>query len=201
MHPWEDFSGETAAFRFRTLRTVPDSPTPYFRLPDNRRGYDDGLPVEVVTTEGHKWVATFAPGMFSFSRVFAGPGPRHVTVISDGNVYWVPIDRPESALQVRMARWATYVDALDFLVLADWTDLWAIDQEGLLWRSGRLGWDDLNVISVDTDRITGTVFDAASRNDAAPFVVDSRSGQLLGGGCKGFPDWTRHWQRGNQSPL
>jgi hypothetical protein len=152
-------------------------PVIYFPPPQTRPEHV-GWWLWVSPSNSASWIGVFAFGYSSpltFSRVIATPHPKRVCVIAKGGGYVVEVDKPAvwekipliPVLDVRA------IPERQMLVFADFTNLAAYGPDGLVWRSPRVCWDELKILSVTQDTIEGAG-DGESR-----FAVDVRTGRSL----------------------
>ena len=66
----------------------------------------------------------------------------------------------------------------NILIFSDFTGLAAYGDKGLIWRSPRVCWDELEIGNVTQDRIEGTGYDPRNLS-VSKFVVDIRTGRSL----------------------
>lgn len=159
-------------------------PVVFFPPPKDGRE-PTGLWVRFTVPEGNDWIGVFAFGYASppsFCRVVSSPNIDRVCVISNGAGYLVRTDEP--------AKWeaAPLIPILDvrpisehgILILSDFTSLAAYNSSGLVWRSRRVCWDGLKILSVNNQTIEGIGYDPTnSISGEAPFAVDLKSGASL----------------------
>jgi hypothetical protein len=159
-------------------------PLIFFPRPKNRPEHN-GLWLKVKATSGRAWIGVFAFGYTSppgFSRVISSFDPNRVCVISKGAAYVVKADEPEVWEQIPL------VPALDvrpipearLLIFSDFIRLAAYSSSGLAWRSPRVCWDGLKIVSVTRETIEGTGYDPTnSITHESRFVVDLKTGRSL----------------------
>lgn len=115
----------------------------------------------------------------SFSGVFATPNATTFLAICSGSAVLVDTqaDRFETtALDAAIAGVARWPDE-PVVLLWTFSELLALDAEGVRWATERLCWDDLASVAFEGPiaRCTG------SEVNDAPFAVDLRTGQRVGG--------------------
>jgi hypothetical protein len=161
-----------------------DVPLIFFPPPGNRSEHD-GLWLKVTSASGKRWIGVFKFGYSSppaFSCVVDSLDSNRVCVISQGAAYIVKADAPEAWEQIPL------VPVLDFrvipkeglLIFSDFTRLVAYGSSGLAWRSPRVCWDGLKIVSVNRGIIEGIGFDPTNLvSHESRFVVDLKTGQSL----------------------
>jgi hypothetical protein len=159
-------------------------PLLYFPTPKTRPEHD-GLWLKITAATGKAWIGVFAFGYSSppaFSRVVSTPDPTRVCVISRGAAYIVKADEPKIWEQIPV------IPVLDLrslperqlLVFSDFTRLAAYGSSGLVWRSPRVCWDELKILTVTHSAIEGTGYDPTnSSSSESRFAVDVRTGRSL----------------------
>jgi hypothetical protein len=176
------------SYEIEELQEIPGTgrlevPVFYFPRPENRPEHD-GLWLKIRAETGNSWVGVFAFGYGSppaFSRLFSSPDPGKVCVVSRGAAYIVRADDPDSWEKIPI------VPVLDiratpehgFLIFADHTRLAAYGRAGLVWRSPRVCWDELKIVTLTPDRIDGVGSDPTNLDALRPFAVDVRTGRSL----------------------
>ena len=176
------------SYEIEELREIPgtgslDFPVFYFPRPRNRPEHD-GLWLKIRAENSNSWVGVFAFGHGSppaFSRLVSSPDPNKVCVVSRGAAYVVKADDPNSWEQIPTAPVLDIRAAPEhgFLIFADHTRLAAYGRDGLVWRSPRVCWDELKIVSVTPDRIDGVGSDPTNLDAPRPFAVDVRTGRSL----------------------
>jgi len=159
-------------------------PVIFFPPPKNKREHT-GLWLKVRAASGRAWIGVFAfspmPPSVS-SSVVSSPDPNRLGVISNGAAYIVKADKPEVWEEVPL------IPVLDvrsipengLLVFSDFTGLAAYGSSGLAWRSPRICWDGLKIISVTGTTIEGIGYDPTnSITHESRFVVDLKTGRSL----------------------
>jgi hypothetical protein len=156
----------------------------YVPQPKNRPEHN-GLWLKLTPTSGDAWVGVFAfryPSPPAFSRVVSLPDPESACVIANGGGYLVRVSDPQRweeiplipILDVRVIR------QHGLLLLSDYCRIAAYGSKGFVWRSPRLCWDELKIISVGDDKIEGTGYDPTnSITNESQFVVDITTGRSL----------------------
>ena len=154
----------------------------YFPKPKGRPEHD-GLWLKVHDEKGNSWIGVFKHGYPSppaFSRVISTPDPQRACVISNGSAYIVKTDQPElwESIPVFPILDVRFVKKHELLVFSDHTGLAVYGNSGLAWKSPRICWDDLKILSVTENTIRGTGYDAPNSRESE-FAVDLRTGRPL----------------------
>jgi hypothetical protein len=158
---------------------------PIFFPPPKNRLEHDGLWLKVTAASGKRWVGVFKFAYSSppaFSCVVDSLDPDRMCVISKGAAYIVRADEPEAWEQIPL------VPVLDFrvipdaglLIFSDFTRLVAYGSSGLAWRSPRVCWDGLKIVSVYRGVIEGIGYDPTNpATHESRFAVDVKTGHSL----------------------
>jgi len=167
------------------LAELPPGPHRHFYFPGGTAAGGDGHVVRVRPHGAEPWVGTFTFGRVSpngKNGLFTWPDPNCLCVVSVGDGYIVRVDAPTD-FQVVRARPILDVRpilAKRIVVFANFTELVAYGRSGVLWRTGRLSWEGIDVARVTDTHIEGTVWDP--RSDAkVEFIVDLETGRHQGG--------------------
>ncbi|MGD1100807.1 MAG: hypothetical protein ABSA59_01975 [Terriglobia bacterium] len=159
-------------------------PLIFFPPPKSRLAHD-GLWLKVTAASGKRWIGVFKFGYSSppaFSCVVDSLDPNRMCVISKGAAYIVKADKPEAWEQIPL------VPVLDFrvipdaglLIFSDSTRLMAYGSSGLAWRSPRVCWDGLKIVSVNRGIIEGIGYDPTNLvTHESRFAVDLKTGRSL----------------------
>jgi hypothetical protein len=156
-----------------------------FYPPPKSRSEHDGLWLKVSDAKGRAWIGVFAFGYSSppaFSRIVSSPDPNCVCVISNGGAYLVKADEPKVWEQIPLnpVLDVRSIPEHNLLVFSDFTRLAAYGSNGLVWRSPRVCWDGLKIVSVTRSTIEGTGHDPTnSVTHESRFVVDLKTGHSL----------------------
>jgi hypothetical protein len=169
-----------------------DVPVHYFPQPKDRPDHN-GLWLRVIPATGKPWIGVF-PFLFDspqrFSRIVSTPNPDQVCIISGSAGYLVQVQNPEIWEKVVIP----VLNVLSLpehglLVLADFTSLVAYERNGLSWRSPRLCWDELKILTVTHNTIEGMGYDPTnSASRESRFVVEIETGRSLLAGGPHHPD-------------
>jgi hypothetical protein len=157
-------------------------PLIYIPTPGNRPEHD-GLWLRFSPKGGEPWVGIFKFGYSSppaFSRVVSSPDVDRVWIVANGAGFLVtPGDRAKweqiallPILDIRP------VQQHGLVILSNFTKLAAYGEQGLVWVSPRVCWDELKIVSVTDDTIEGIGYDPINLTQAR-FAVDIRTGRLL----------------------
>jgi hypothetical protein len=160
------------------------APLIYFPPPKNRPEHE-GLWLKVTAASGKKWIGVFKFGYSSppaFSCVVDSLDPDRMCVIAKGAAYIVKAGEPEAWEQIPL------VPVLDFriirdaglLIFSDFTRLVAYGGSGLAWRSPRVCWDGLKIVSVYRGIIAGVGHDPTNPlTHESRFAVELKTGRSL----------------------
>lgn len=122
-----------------------------------------------------------AGGLHRFSGAFGAPGETTLAIVNGGCGYVVDVLDPAAYAVIPKApiTGVSAEPALGLLFLATFSELTAIDTDGLLWVSERLVLDDLKIQRVTLDAITatGTTIEGTVR---ATVTVDPMTGAVVG---------------------
>lgn len=142
-----------------------------------------------VKIDDRSWVGMFAEGPWGLDGVFATPDPGRLCCVARGSGYVVNVADPAAGAEFAHAATTTVtpVPAADRLLLSGFSDIAALGQGGVVWRSGRLVLDDLEIVETSRDRIvcTGSIIPDV---EEARVVLDAGTGQILEGEP---PEWLR----------
>lgn len=162
-----------------------DVPVLYFPRPTGTRPDHDGIWLKIRAANGKSWVGVFAFGYSeppAISRIVSTADPDRVCVISRGAAYVVSADNPGSweeipAIPVLDVR---SIPARQLLLFADFTRLAAYGNNGLVWRSPQVCWDELKIVNITQDIIDGVGYDPTNKlRELRRFVVDIETGRSL----------------------
>lgn len=132
------------------------------------------------------------------TTAFVGPGETHFTLINAGTGFFVPYADPSKAVRLpaNPVRFSKLLYEGQLLVLADWTHVHAMDENGHLWQSVRLGYDDVEIEHINDDEIVGSAWDAPSDTQVG-FKLETKSGRIKSGGVFSAPQCTPepYWHR------
>ena len=159
-------------FRFSTVDTSPSA--------------GRALTVAVQSySMGRNWVGLFegatrlseaAHGVFSF------PDPDSLFVIASGQGYLVSSEAPETwqSIDECPITGITDIPELGTIVISDLLCVAGYGADGRLWRSDRLAYDGIKLLSADVRSIEGLAW-SAPEEGYVPFTVDPVTGAHTGG--------------------
>jgi hypothetical protein len=165
----------TGKFAFRVL---------YFPPPKGRPERA-GIWLKVKAESGKSWIGVFAFASetpATLSRIVSTPDVNRVCVISKGAAYIVKVDDPDVWEEITVMPVLEVRSILEsnLLVFSDFTRLSAYGSAGVAWRSPRVCWDDLKIVTVTGNTIEGVGYDPTnSTTHESRFVVDLRTGRSL----------------------
>ncbi len=142
----------------------------------------DGLWFKIIPASGAPWAGVFAFGCGSklaVSRVISLPDPDRLCVISRGAAYAVRSDDPSvwEEIPIFPVIDVRTVPEYGVVIFADFTGLIAFRGDSVLWKSSRLVWDDLKILSVTSETIDGTGYDPMNSGASSRFSVDFKTGK------------------------
>jgi len=154
---------------------------------DPQRELSNGVILEVRPAEGDPWIGVFEFGGYGSPpaappQVLGWPDERSLCVIQEGSGCLVRTD--DIAQNAEIECW-TICDVLvvpdrRLVVFADFISLIAYGPDGVAWRSGRVAWDDVQIVAAEGDELKVSGFDPASGGPAHPvFTVDLRTGRSV----------------------
>ncbi len=122
---------------------------------------------------------------YLLTGAYAAPSGTHVFAISQGQGFYVAVDRPDELerLPAGPLRGIQRVPERAIVVFWGFQDLVAYGPAGMLWWLQRLSEDDLEIHRVEEGGIYGTAWDAGAGagEDRRPFRVDPPTGKVDGG--------------------
>lgn len=154
------------------------------RFPPAQRAGQDGVLVRVTPSSGDAWTGMFAFGTAGPhpSVIVAMPDPNKLCVVARGKGYLVDARRPHAweAIEATPVTDLRAAAAAGLVVFATHVDLVAYGRDGVRWRTPRLGWDRLHIISVHERTLVGEGFDVRD-GSTQRFDVDLTNGIARGG--------------------
>lgn len=137
--------------------------------------------VRVTPADGKQWIGKFqAGGLGGVTGCFACPSPTDLCVVADGLAYLVNVTAPSlgaSAVKQQIMQ-VVRVEVLPLFLLVSWTNILAIGESGVAWRTARIALDDLRVEVADARAIvcTGDMLGHPPRLELSP-----ATGEQIGG--------------------
>jgi hypothetical protein len=175
------------SYEVEELREIPGSGVlnvPAFYIPTPKgKPEHDGLWLKFRAANGKAWLGIFAFGYASppaFSRVLSLPNPDQACVIANGKGFLVTPDNPEEWAEIPILP-LIEVRSLpehEIVVFGDFTRLAAYASSGLVWRSPRVCWDELRIVTITQDTIEGSGYDPTTLGESR-FLVDLKTGRSL----------------------
>ena len=172
-----------SGYDLEVLDELPGTPNPVqFYFPPLRSEGRDGTLLRIKPDRSQKWVGCFAFGSYELSACIASPEPRQLFVLSRGAGYAVDVDCPGKSRELPS------VPVRDFRVLADqkmvlfadFTRTAAYGVNGLIWRSERLCWDDVKILSIEGGLVYGSGSDpTSSANPERRWELDLLTGRTV----------------------
>lgn len=150
----------------RVLTELPGTPRwPVFYYPPVGKGGHDGLWLE-ISRGMDRWLGCFAFNSSETSAVIAAPKSGWLVVIAEGSFAVVNTADPVQWETSRLSHVRTCHVSLEnrLILIGDYTNMAAYGPEGFLWTTGRLCWDDLQIIGVEGSTIVATGYNPADRN-------------------------------------
>ena len=144
------------------------------------------LLLQVKPAAGGVFLATCALGFRDPSLpsgVYACPRADDMLAVAGGYAYLVDTLQPERCLHLPLRPVTQVLAAPDegLLLLAGFHHVAAVSREGLLWQSGRLSWEGVQLGEVSQGKLHGTGWNMKTDRDV-PFTLDLRTGEHRGGG-------------------
>jgi len=141
--------------------------------------------------EGDEWYGSFKEGRVNRWRGIASADQRHFFIIVCGVLYCV--DSAERALLCTLAGWS-FQDVLviphsDHVAIADLTDIGILSPRGLVWRTPRVAWDGVRLLSATESLVEGIAETGHGPSGDVAFTIDLRSRSVVGGHMKDFECW------------
>jgi hypothetical protein len=134
------------------------------------------LVVEITTEADDKWVGMFPNGS---GTVYATPSPHLACVV--GESAWLLDVRDPASGAEHLFTWPTAARSfpeLPLLLVAGATDVVAVGESGVAWRSPRLCWDGLRIQQATGNEIRCSG-DFGEEEDS--FAIDARTGTRTDG--------------------
>jgi hypothetical protein len=163
---------------------------------------NDTMTVRISPHLAKPWVASFAVGGNGHyvDGLFACPNPEQLLVAAGTEAYLINVRRPGHAddLPISPVLHVQRPSGMDLLVVGSFTNLAAVDDNGLRWVTGRLFIDDLEFIEGPPGKIyvRGSVNSIPSAPEL--LIIDPSRGELIEGPQysdsehpQGAPGWRR----------
>ena len=171
--------------RYEILEELPNSSTRLVYIPNEGPGLSrDGIIVRFSPLDGDPWIGVFAFGeMTGETGIFPGPGDIHLlTVLAKGEAYIVNMNDPSwfHHVDLNPVIRAIPISKYSMMVFHDFTDIVAYNEKGLIWETGRISWDGIEIHSITDEELLGESWDAPS-GEKVTFRVRLSSGFHIGG--------------------
>lgn len=174
------------AFEFERLGELPASRVKRLFYPGaTAAGGRDGLNVRVIPHRGEEWIGTFAAGGFgpkAVTEVCSTPNLNKLCVIAEGQGYIVDVEHPECCDSVPIFPVLALRRSTKhrLLIFANHTELLAVGDDGVAWRTTRLSWGSMKLTSMSEDELFGVFWDIRSESEQS-FTVNLGNGTHTGG--------------------
>lgn len=175
-----------ADFEFERLGELPASRVKRLFYPGATvAGGRDGLNVHVIPHRSEEWIGTFAAGSFgpkTVTEVCNTPNKNKLCVVAEGQGYIVDVERPDCCESVPIFPVLALRSSAKhgLLIFANHTELLAVGDQGLAWRTARLSWDSMKLTSMSEDELCGVFWDIRSESEQS-FTVNLQNGTHTGG--------------------
>ena len=103
--------------------------------------------------------------------------------IAGGYAYLLTPGNPRETELLAMRPVTEVVSSAEYLLLAGYHDVLVRAADGLTWRSPKLTWEGLTLLSLEGTRLTGAGWDL-STDEEVPFTLDLATQELHGGGYR-----------------
>ena len=167
------------------------APARQFMFPRQVPGEEDALQrgallLNVAPVSGGTFLATCALGFRDPSLptgIWTCPAQDDLLAVAGGYAYRLATRQPEQTalLEQRPVTSVLAAPADGLLLLAGFHDVLALGADGVLWRTARLSWEGVTLVSVQAGELHGRGWDMFADAEV-PFTVDLRSGKHQGGG-------------------
>lgn len=152
-------------------------------FPEDRAAGQDGLLVRVrpAAAGANAWYGLFAFGKWGgigCTRVLSMPNPERFCVVANGAGYIVDVTNPEQWFEILTfpILHVVPIRSAGIIVFADHTEMLAYDRDGEKWRTTRLAWDGLKIVSHDSQVLKGEYADL--EDTIRRFDVDLDTGSV-----------------------
>jgi len=144
---------------------------------DFRSTWGEPLVVRVTDANGAKWIAMVeSGGMHSFRGLLAGPGDHSLVIANGGAAYVIDTRNPHNdrSISTMPVVNVSAIRELGYLLLSGYTDLTAVDEDGVVWRTDRIVLDDLSVVEATASSIT--VSGSTIEGGSCQLTIDPQTG-------------------------
>jgi hypothetical protein len=142
--------------------------------------HQEGLVVEFVSPNGHKWVGNFKPGLGGVDGVLPHPN-GDLLVMAAGSVWSVdPVSRDASNLAVAVDAIWPVNDPEGIVFSLQGLAFLRLGQPGIVWRTRQISWDGFRLIEISGRALVGVAWSAID-DSWIPFSVDLQTGLVTGG--------------------
>lgn len=147
--------------------------------------------VRFEDSEGDDWYGAFKQGRVNRWRGIASADQRHYFVIAAGVLYCV--DAAQRVLVSTLAGWS-FQDILPIphaeqVAVADLTEVAILDRLGLVWKTPRIAWDGVRLLSATDSFVEGVAETGHGPSEDAVFTIDLHSRTAVGGHMKDFENY------------
>lgn len=147
--------------------------------------------VRFEDSEADDWYGAFKQGRVNRWHGIASADRRHYFIIVGGVLYCV--DAAQRVLVCTPAGWS-FQDVLaiphtEQVAVADLTKVAILDPRGLVWKTPRVAWDGVRLLSATESFIKGIAETGHGPSEEAAFTIDLRSRETVGGHMKDFEPW------------
>jgi hypothetical protein len=153
-------------------------------------GDRSGAYLRVMPRQGKPWTGFFVLGFESelvVNSVCSCPDPDTVCAIVGGYSYVVKAADPTHwfRLKQRPVVDVRAVPDLGLLVFVGFTEIAALDAQGVRWSSDRLSWEGISITAIKGEKLLGLGWDAIADQEV-PFDLDLLTGKHSGGARPGI---------------
>jgi len=138
--------------------------------------------------EGARWYACFRQGRIAHCKAIASADSRNFFVISGGVWYCVDAETQELRSSSGDSEFfdVIVIPGTSFVALADLTSLIIAEPRAILWRTPRIAWDGVRLVSASPTEVLGVAGTGHGPNDDREFRVDLVNRTITGGYAKDF---------------
>jgi hypothetical protein len=175
-----------SSYKYDVLNELPNNKLKRYYFSDNENGNGkDGVILSFNSPDHNEWVGIFGFGNMSnksVTGVYSCPNKDYICVVSRGNGYIVNVNQPESWEIIKLM---PIIDVRihkekNLIFFANLTEISAYNENGLMWTTNRISWDDLRIIAINEKKIIGKYFDIRME-DNVEFEVDIDTGKVNNG--------------------